>query len=56
MTLLENGEKMNLKYPKIFCHTCGKWIDIRTNTYYPEPEVRCLNCDTLLGYDWDIQE
>ena len=41
---------------KVFCHICHKWIDIRTNTYIDDAQVKCLECDAMLGYTHDRPE
>lgn len=49
---------MNLSQDKekVFCHKCQEWIDLLMATYYDEDEVRCLNCNEVLGYMWDLDE
>lgn len=41
---------------KIFCHICNKWQEKRTDIYIADREVRCLTCDTLLGYTHDFSD
>ena len=46
----------NKETQEVNCHICNKWIDIRTNTYIVDTQVRCLECDAVLGYKKDLPE
>jgi len=41
---------------EVFCHICGKWINIRGDIYLNDTQVKCLACDALLGYTHDLPE
>jgi hypothetical protein len=46
----EHGEHI------IHCHICPKYCILRQECYVHGEEIRCLKCDTVLGYTWDIPE
>lgn len=47
---------MNLSEDKkwCWCHNCNKQIRLSTQAYYFNDEIKCLSCDTKLGYQWDL--
>jgi len=40
----------------IYCHGCTVPRDIRGDIYLDGKVVRCLLCDSILGYTWDAPE
>ena len=41
---------------EIHCHKCNTWKDARMGTYLIGEQVKCIECDELLGYDHDWKE
>lgn len=40
----------------VYCHICNKDTRITTQCYFYNNEIRCLECDTVLGYIWDLHK
>ena len=49
---------MNINKDKteIFCHICNNWKDKHTEIYFEDNQVKCLDCDILLGYTHDFSD
>ncbi len=49
---------MNLSVDRsrIKCHVCEEWKSIRTQIWVDEVAIKCLECDTTLGYTNDLPE
>jgi len=55
--------KVNLNPDKteVLCQICGEWKNLNTETLWlvrddEVVEIRCIKCDVLLGYDFDIPD
>jgi hypothetical protein len=44
---------MNLCEGQVYCHGCVRWIDL-LDTYLSGTDVLCLECDSHLGFEWDL--
>jgi hypothetical protein len=47
---------INKKNLTIYCHICKRNLDLYTEIIIPKPEVLCLYCLILLGFEWDLVE
>jgi len=50
---------LNTDRTEVYCHICSEWKDLNTGTLWllrddGVMEIKCIKCDTLLGYDYDI--
>ena len=48
--------RLNKEKDKAYCPVCKTWKSLLTEVINPEPEWKCLDCDSLLGYNWDLEE
>lgn len=37
----------------IYCSKCDAPINFRANTYTVEGSIKCMDCDSIIGYVWD---
>lgn len=52
---------LNQDKTEVHCQVCNAWKDLMTATLWflrddEVMEIRCIDCDTLLGYDYDIPD
>ena len=51
---------LNEQKTQVLCHICNEWKDINAGTLWimrddEVVEIRCIKCETMLGYDYDLE-